>query len=555
MKLGKLAAALCTLYMASCSALADDRPNLLIIVADDMGYSDIGSFGGEIETPNLDALARNGVRLTGFHTAPTCSPARSMLLTGTDNHQAGLGNMAELLQPEQKGKPGYEGYLNQRTANIAEVLKAAGYHTYTTGKWHLGRADDQTPGARGFERSYVLLQGAASHYDDQIPDRNVDPKALYRDDGKLVDVPKGFFSTEFYTDKLIEYLDADRQDGKPFFAYLAYTAPHWPLQAPDEWIRKYEGRYAGGYEKVRQQRLARMEKLGIIAPGTRPNTPMRNALPGWSELTEQQRMEQARSMEVYAAMIDNMDHHIGRLLDHLKSTGKLDNTVILFMSDNGADGNSPLDLPGSRQWIESTFDNSLQNMGRKGSFIDYGAQWAQVSATPWLYYKGFTSQGGIVAPAILNIPSMQGQGSINREVFSVMDVMPTFLELAHVQHPGTRFQGREVYPMQGRSMLPALAGQAQPERVIGWELLGRRAVRKGDWKMISLKPPYGTGRWQLYDIARDPTEARDISAENPQKVAELASDWDTYAARNQVLTTPVNIKYGFQTCLYGKCFR
>ncbi|WP_449430860.1 arylsulfatase [Pseudomonas putida] len=527
---------------------------MLVIVADDLGYSDLGSFGGEIETPNLDLIAQQGVRLGNFRSAPTCSPARSMLLTGTDNHLAGLGNMAELMQPSQQGKPGYEGYLNDRVANMAEVLQDAGYHTYMAGKWHLGRSEELSPKAKGFERSYVLLQGAASHYDDQIPDRNVDPKALYRADGKLVDTPKGFFSTEFYTDQLINYIKADKKDGKPFFAYLAYTAPHWPLQAPEAWIKKYEGRYAEGYEKVRQQRLARMQDIGLVKAGVKPNLPMNDALPTWEQLTPAQRLEQARSMEVYAAMVDNMDHHIGRLLDFLKTSGKLDNTVVLFMSDNGADGNNPQDLPGSREWIESTFDNSVANIGNKGSFMAYGPQWAQVSSTPYLYFKGFTSEGGIRAPAILRAPFLKDKGGINNTAFSVMDVMPTFLDLAGVKHPGKQFHGRDVYPMQGLSMLPALNGQAHSERVIAWELLGRRAVLKGDWKMILVKPPYGTGQWQLYDLKKDPVEAHDVAEQNPAKVAELSREWDAYAQRNGVLDAPVSLKYGFQTCMYGKCF-
>lgn len=558
MKLRQLSLAFCFAGLASlgCQAAEKEKPNFLIIIADDLGYSDIGSFGGEISTPNLDELASEGIRLTSFQTAPTCSPTRSMLLSGTDNHQAGLGNMGELLQEDQKGKPGYEGYLNQRVASLAEVMQDAGYATYTTGKWHLGRTEETSPKARGFDRSFILVQGGASHFDDQFAIISQDPKAIYREDGKQVEVPKGFFSSEFYTDRLIQYIEADRQENKPFFAVLSYTAPHWPLHAPDEWIDKYKGRYAEGYEALRQERLKRMQELGIVPAGIQPNLPMQGGLPSWDELTDEQRQREARSMEIYAAMVDNMDHHIGRLLDYLRKTGELDNTFILFMSDNGADGNSPIDLPGNREWMARDFDNSLENMGRKGSYIDYGAQWAQVGSTPFPYFKGFTAEGGITVPAIVWHPSLKARaGQIDRNHFHVMDVMPTLLEMAGIQQPGKKFRGREVQPIQGRSMLAALRGEAVPERAIGWELFGRRALRKGDWKMTWMSPPYGSGQWKLYNLANDPVEAYDLAEQEPAKLEEMLGEWESYVRRNNVLLGPVNIKYGFQTCLYEHCFK
>lgn len=556
MNLRHLSLALCITGLVSLSSQAAEKPNFLIIVADDLGYSDLGSFGGEIATPNLDALASEGVRLTNFQAAPTCSPTRSMLLSGTDSHQAGLGNMGELTQDFQKGQPGYEGYLNQRVANLAEVMQDAGYNTYTTGKWHLGRTEELSPKARGFDRSFILVQGGASHFDDQKAIISVDPKAIYREDGKQVEVPKGFFSSEFYTDRLIDYIEKDKAAGKPFMAVLSYTAPHWPLHAPDQWIDKYQGRYAEGYEALRQQRLKRMQDLGIVPKGVSANTPMAGGLPTWEQLSEEERQREARSMEVYAAMVDNMDHHIGRLLDYLRQSGKLDNTFVLFMSDNGADGNSPIDLPGNREWMAKDFDNSLQNMGRKGSYIDYGAQWAQVGATPFPFFKGFTSQGGTTVPVIVSHPSLKAQaGQLNGQFFHVMDVMPTILELAGVKHPGTQFRGREVQPMQGVSMLPGLHGQAMPERAVGWELFGRRALRKGDWKMTWMTAPYGTGQWKLYNLAKDPVEAHDLARQEPAKLAELTQEWEAYVQRNNVLLGPVKIKYGFETCLYDHCFK
>ncbi|BAN45853.1 arylsulfatase [Metapseudomonas resinovorans] len=556
MNLRRFSLALLASGAFSLGSQAADKPNVLIILADDLGYSDIGSFGGEIETPNIDQLAARGLRLTNFHTAPTCSPTRSMLLSGTDNHQAGLGNMGELMQDFQKGKPGYEGYLNQRVASLAEVMHDAGYNTYTTGKWHLGRTEELSPKARGFDRSFILVQGGASHFDDQKAIISVDPKAIYREDGKQVEVPKGFYSSAFYTDKLIDYIETDRKSGKPFLALLSYTAPHWPLHAPQPWLDKYRGRYDQGYEPVRQARLEKMAEQGIVPKGTTATTPMAGRLPNWSQLSDEQRKREARGMEVYAGMVDNMDFHIGRLLDYLRRNGELDNTMIVFLSDNGADGNSPVDLPGNREWFAKDFDNSYENIGRKGSYTDYGAQWAQVSATPFPYFKGFTRQGGITAPLIVKYPALIKEGGHVSHAFThVMDLMPTILDVTGVSAPGARFRGREVQPMQGVSMVPALRGGDLPERAVGWELFGRKALRKGDWKMVWMGPPYGTAAWQLYNLAEDPAESRDLAAAEPAKLAELGRDWQAYAQRNNVLDGEFHIKYGFETCLYEFCFK
>lgn len=547
MALGLMAASM----MAS--AATADKPNFLLIVADDLGYSDIGAYGGEIETPSLDALADEGIRMTNFHTAPTCSPTRSMLLSGADSHQAGIGNMAELLTAEQKGKPGYEGYLNDLVATLPEVLRDNGYSTSMAGKWHLGRTEELSPATRGFDHSWVLVQGGASHFDDGRAIIGVDPKAIYLEDGKQVEVPEGFFSSDFYADKVIEYIDA--AEDKPFFSFLAFTAPHWPLQAPDSYINKYEGRYDEGYEAIRQQRVGKMKEMGLIGHELAANVPF-DELPSWDELTDEQRKIEARKMEVYAAMVDNMDHNIGRVMNHLEKTGELDNTVVLFISDNGADGNSPEVLPRNEEWIASEYDNSYDNIGRPDSYIWYGAQWGQVSAAPYPMWKAYPSQGGLLVPAILSLPGESG-GEINHEFFHVMDVMPTFLELAGIEQPTSPYNGREIFDIQGVSMLPGLKGKAEKNRVVGWELLGRAAVRKGDWKIRLLEDPYGPGEWQLFNLAEDPTETTDLAAEKPEKLKEMLVEWDEYIRRNGVIPAdPADMRkvgYSFTTCLYGKC--
>ncbi|EXF57161.1 arylsulfatase [Acinetobacter sp. 1294596] len=461
------------------------QPNVLVIVADDLGFSDIQPFGGEISTPNLKKLAKEGAVLSNFHAGPTCSVTRSMLLTGNDSHQAGLGSMAEFLQPEQKGKPGYEGRLNNRVITLAEILKPQGYASFVTGKWHLGATEESNAKARGFDRSFTLMPGGAAHMDaSQMFPGNY--KARYLEDGKDVTLPKDFYSSDFFTSKMLAYLENDRKKDQPFFGYLAFTAPHWPLQAPDQYLKKYDGYYKEGYEKVRQARLERMIKLGIMPKGTKVNNPLMDVFPAWDKLTEAQKKDQTKTMQIYAAMIDNMDHNIGRVVNYLKQTGELDNTLILFMSDNGAESATPESLGttedknGIREWVDATFDNSPQNMGKKGSYVTLGPQWAQVASTPLPYFKSILSNGGIHVPAIIRYPTQIKAGQINSETIHVIDFVPTILELTGATRPDTR-NGQPLLKMEGRSFLPLFKGKALPERTLGWEFNTRRALYKGDW--------------------------------------------------------------------------
>lgn len=518
------------------------RPNILLIVADDLGYTDLGSFGAEISTPNLDALARTGVRMTSFYAAPFCSPTRAMLMSGSDNHLVGFGDMAELITAEQKGKPGYEGYLNDRVVPMAQVLKDGGYRTLMAGKWHLGVPEQFSPATRGFEQSYAMVMGGASHWGDQSGivalDPEKPPKAVYRENGKAIDIPRdGFYSSVAFTDKLLEYMKNGESSGKPFFAYLAFTAPHWPLHAPDEDIAKYEGRYKEGYDRLRKERLERMKKLGLI-PADTPVYEGHPYWPRWDSLTPEQQASEARRMTVYAAMIDNMDRQIGRVLDYLKQKGELDNTFVFFMSDNGADGNSVYDVGRTREWIHKDMDNSTANIGKPGSFIEYGPGWAQVGSTPFKLYKSFMYEGGISVPAIAWGPGIGG-GTIKREFAHVMDVAPTIYQIAGVSHPGTEYQGREVLPLRGKSMLPYLQGKAPGVRgkndVVGWELGGRKALRKGDWKIVYANTPWGEGTWELYNVAKDRTESRNLATTQPAKLKELLADWKQYVAETGTL--------------------
>ena len=527
-------------------AQQSERPNFLVIVADDMGYSDMGNFGGEINTPVLDDLAQQGMRYTDFYVAPTCSVTRSMLMSGMDNHLAGLGNMAEMLAPNQVGQPGYEGVLNERVASVAELLRDGGYHTYMAGKWHLGMKPDQIPHARGFERDFSLLVGAADHFDDGWNIEWQVPKAPYTEDGRPVEkLPKDYYSSKNFTDKTIQFIEEGRGDGKPFLAYMAYTAPHGPLQVPDDWLRRYNHQYDEGWDVIRQRRIARMQELGIVEEGVSTAERMW-FIPRGSQLTPGARIASGRKMEIYASMVEYMDDQIGRVFDYLKEIGEYDNTVVIFFSDNGAEGADLVKMfsgqAGSMGWLHagSNFAESGHNsIGRKGTFAEYGAAWAQVGAAPFRLYKGYVTEGGTRSPLIVSGPGVRGAGAVNTTaIMHVMDLAPTLLELAGVEHPAT-FQGRDILPMQGKSWVSMLNGEAQsprgPNDYLGFELFGNLAIRQGDWKIGWHLDPYGTGEWQLFNLDADPGEQFDLSEKFPEKRAELIALWDEYEEMNGVI--------------------
>ena len=535
-----------------------ERPNVLLIVADDLGYSDLGVFGGEINTPNLDALGHEGILLTQFYSAPTCSPTRSMLFSGTDNHLAGLGNMYEELRANQVGYPGYEGYLNFRVASLAEILRDAGYHTYMAGKWHLGLTGETSPRARGFERSFDLAQGGAGHLGD-LPLIGAYP-SIYREDGKAVKLPDDFYSSRFYARKLIEYLKSNEADGQPFFAYLAFTAPHWPLQAPRESIERYAGRYDAGWDALQARRFENMKKLGLLDKDAAP-FPRLASEPAWQDLPDDGKKVAARKMEIFAAMVDDMDRYTGEVIDYLKSSGQFENTLIFFMSDNGAEG-AYLNIgwEALEKWAEQCCDNSLENIGNGNSYIWYGPNWTWASSGGYRMFKGFTTEGGIRVPAIVHFPKQIRKGAVIDEFVTVKDVLPTVLELTGVEHPGATFNGREVLPVQGASMLSMLKGERETthdqDYVMGWELFGRQAVRKGDWKIVwepagapwePRETDVPVAEWRLYNIEEDPGELRDLSGAQPEKLEELVGEWEDYARENGVVLPDYNVPYAMYT--------
>ena len=512
---------------------ASKRPNILLVVADDLGFTDIGAYGGEIDTPHIDNLAREGVRFSNFHTNVSCSPTRSMLLSGTDNHLAGLGNMAELLTPNQQGQPGYEGYLNTRVVSLAEAFAGAGYRTYMAGKWHLGEEPDQVPHARGFQRTFSLLYGGASHWSDMEGLMEYQTPARYNRDGEpLEELPADFYSSRSYTDFLIEALREDRDANEPFLVFLSFTSPHDPLHVPEPWLSKYRGRYDDGYEALKRRRIDAAKREGLVSQDA-PEPPRHPMLSSWDSLSDEEKAFQSRMMEVYAGMVDNLDYHLGRVLGFLRDIGEYENTLIVFMADNGANPWTTEDYPGNRgSEFVANMDNSYENIGRPGSGIAYGMGWATAAEGPFSYFKMTVGEGGIHAPLIIAGPGVEGGGRTIDGFADVIDLMPTLLELAGIEHPG-QYEGREVAPMSGRSLTGLLAADVDavygPDENVGGEMGGGRFMRKGDYKAVLVAKPYGQAVWELYDVASDPGETRNLADEMPDLLEELKAAWGQYA--------------------------
>jgi arylsulfatase len=521
---------------ASAAATRVKPPNIIYILADDLGYSDLGAFGGEIPTPNLDALARSGMMLTDFHASMTCSPTRSMVMSGMDNHLAGMGVMGAPTRADQKGKPGYEGYLNFRVASLPELLSDAGYDTYMIGKWHLGDTVETGPHARGFKRVFASFDGAAhlGGWDWRGPQAS-----NYWDGDKVVHVGDDWYTTRDYTKKMLGFIEQDRAGGKPFFAYLAYTAPHWPLQAPKESIARFKGKYDAGYEALYAKRFARQKQLGLVP---RDAQPIDNARfkPRWSELSAEEKKIDARHMEIYAAMVSDLDTYVGEVVAYLRKTGELDNTFIFFSSDNGAESGRRDLAKNIQDHVGKEYDHSLDNLGSATSYVMYGANWASASAAPFFRHKATAFEGGTHVPAFAYFPTQVKAGTQSSAFGTVADLLPTFLAVAGTRHPGNTFRGRSVLQPQGVSLLPVLYGKAQsvhaPDEVQGWELFGYRSVRQGDWKIVwDQALPAAQRRWQLYNIATDFEEQHDLAQANPAQLAIMQKAWASYEQRNGVI--------------------
>ncbi|MCG3149090.1 MAG: Arylsulfatase [Verrucomicrobiae bacterium] len=521
------------------------RPNIVIILGDDLGYSDLGCFGGEIKTPNFDALAKEGVRFNQFYTSASSSPTRSMLLSGVDTHLNGMGNMSEMTAPNQMGVPGYEGYLNNRVTTLPQLLKDAGYHTYMAGKWHMGKQPDQIPAARGFERDFALLDGAGSYWDMMNFSANT-PKSTFTEDGRyLKSLPKNYYATKTYTDKMIGYIEANRADGKPFFAYMSHQAPHDPYHLPREWRNRHVGEYDKGWDVVRQERLQRQIEMGLVPKGTELAERMW-FIPQASLLAPATKMIMGKKMELYAGLVENVDYHTGRLIDYLKKIGEYDNTIFIVFGDNGAEGTDLfaqiVGSAGTANYLFAAIAWSQTHPNAWGdpqSYVGYGPMWAQVSMTPFSQYKGNLAEGGIHNCLIVKGPVVKRPaGSINGGFMHVADIMPTLLEVAGASYPKT-VNGQEPPPLIGKSWVKMLAGEEESPRsgqdYMAWEIFGNRAVRQGDWKLIWQYKPFGTGDWQLFNLATDLSERHDLATQQPEKVKSLVALWDKYVQDNKVI--------------------
>jgi arylsulfatase len=508
------------------------QSNILLVMVDDMGFTDTEPYGGEINTPTINKLAKNGILFTDFHTSVSCSPTRSMLLSGVDNHMAGLGNMGELLTPNQVGKPGYEGYLNNNVVCLAEVLKEAGYHTYMGGKWHLGHDMHSIPGARGFEKTLSLLNGGASHFDD-MAGLTAEEHVEYTLNGKKIDeLPKDFYSTRSFTDFLMTSI-REQEDDKPFFAYLAYSAPHDPLHVPEPWMSKYRGEYDEGFEKLRELRVSKAKELGLV-PADAKVSSMNHTAKLWSSLSKEEKAIESRNMEVYAGMVENVDYHMGRMLDFLSDIEELDNTIILFLSDNGSNPWDNSMYPGNGDGVYlSQFDNRIDNIGNPTSHTAYGIGWASAGSGPLDYFKMTAGEGGIRTPLIISGPNVS-KGVIHRNFVYVTDIMPTLLDMTGIEHPNS-YKGNKVLTMMGKSFSKVLSGEEESvynrSEYIAGEMQNGKWIRRGDYKAVFIPNPYGPQEWKLYNLSVDPGETTDLSEQEPDMLKTFIVEWEKYAEK------------------------
>jgi len=508
------------------------RQNVLVIVADDLGFSDIAPYGGEIATPNLSRLAQRGIRLTQLHSAPSCSPSRAMLFSGTDSHVAGLGAMAEAIPPHYRGQEGFEGVLSSRVASLAERFAEAGYRTAMAGKWHLGMEQGQRPAQRGFSSSFALMQGASNHFG--AGGFGGDGDGIGGATYLLNDTPwtpgPDFYSSDVFTSMLIDQLEGGN-DETPFFAYLSFTAPHSPLQALPQDIARYADTYADGWGALARRRVEGMQQAGIL----QPRLPDADAIfvqlqSQWDALSSQQQAVEARRMAIYAAMVDRMDHNIGRLLDALERAGELDNTTILFISDNGPAGEDPRQYAVVSGFSETygSADNSHSSMGSAASFVLQDPRWASAIAAPSRLFKGFVTEGGTRVPGILVAPGVSA-GAISYAVTQFPDIAPTLLALASV--PATdNVGGRSVAAITGTSFVPSLfdAAVLPDYEPIAFGFNGQGLVRFGQWKAIRLVGPLGDGQWHLYNTADDPGELHDRQDAEPALFDTMMEVWQNY---------------------------
>jgi arylsulfatase/uncharacterized sulfatase len=524
----------------------DLRPNVVVILVDDAGLTDFAPFGGEAQMPNIQTLADRGSKFSNYHTSPLCAPSRAMLLTGIDNHRTGIATIPEVLSENQVDQPGYSMFFEPGVRTLADRLKAAGYGTYMTGKWHLGGREQDLPNGHGFDRSFALDASGADNW-EQKPYMGYYDFAPWYEDGKPADLPEDFYSSKFIVDRMISYLDSDQQSEQrqPFFSYLAFQAIHIPVQAPREITDRYNGVYDQGWHKLRESRQQRAIELGLI-PADAPLAEMPTNSQDWESLSAEDKALYARAMQVQAAMLESMDTHIGRFLEYLKVRGELDNTLFIVTSDNGPEPSYPLAVSGMQQWMRlNGYNHSIDNLGEKGSMVAIGPEWANASASPLNMFKFYAAEGGIRVPLIIAGPAI-AQQTWQPAMTMVTDITPTVLDYLEISD-----QQANAVAITGRSMMPLLEGSASAiygdDEAIGMEVSGNSALIKGDYKLTRNTPPHGDNIWRLYNLAVDPGESHDLRAQQPQRYNQMMADYSLYETEFGVIPPAEDFDYIAQT--------
>jgi arylsulfatase/uncharacterized sulfatase len=519
--------------VARAQAKGARKPNIVVFLIDDAAFTDLGTYGGEAHTPTIDELAARGALFASHHTSPLCSPSRAMLLTGIDNHRAGFATIEEVLPPEQEGQPGYGLHFEPGVLTIADRLRAAGYRTYLSGKWHLGHGPGQLPNGHGFDRSLALDASGADNWAPK-PYMPYYQTAPWFEDGEPAVMPESYYSSEMIVDRMLGYLKADAQRDEPFLAYVAFQAVHIPVQAPQQFVDRYAGRFDAGWDVLRRERWQRARDRGLVSPDA-PFEPEPASLRRWDSLTDDERRIYAKSMQVYAGMLEAMDFHIGRLLAWLEEIGELDNTIVVVTSDNGPEPSDPVHQRGMGIWMAlNGYSWTLEGLGGPGSLNFIGPEWAAAVSSPGRLFKFYATEGGIRVPLVMAGPGVTPGTGIATPSF-VTDVTPTLLDLAGVPADGgVRITGRTLRPV-----LDGRVPRAYPPDVpVGIEVSGNSALFKGDWKLVRNMPPYGDGTWKLHELALDPGETQDLSAQRADLKAEMLRDYEAYERAMGVLPLP-----------------
>ena len=524
--------------VASLVVQSSNKPNIVLILIDDLGLTDLQAFGGEINTPNMDALAAEGMIFSNYHTTPECAPSRAMLLTGMDNHNTGIPMIPEVLPWKYRDTPGYEGYLREDALTLAEMLKPAGYRTYMTGKWHLGFGGQETaalPYNRGFDKTFILDATGGNNFSHHSYLAYYLESPWFKN-GEETELPEGFYSSEYFVDQMIAFMEEDSDQDTPFFSYLSFQAQHIPLQAPPEFINKYLTTYTAGWDVLREQRKQQAVAKGIFPPD-KDIVDSLSQFDSWAEVGEEEKKMLVKSMAVFAGMLDAMDYHIGRFMSYLKKEGLYDNTIFIVTADNGPEGNDPYDHQAWRDWFETTiYDRDYETLGDHDSYVFIGTEFAQATASPSHLFKFHMSEGGLRVPLIISGPGVSiGK---NHNFAFVTDIAATISDII--------FDAVDERII-GKSLKSALAGSTAKtyadSEPVGLEVTGNSALFKGDFKIVRNRPPNGTNTWELFDLSKDPGETLNLAEAMPEKLQELIEDYEVYVEQNGVIDLPADYNW------------